>query len=241
MNSILTEEEKLSLKGKGILAQKQDGYFAIRFLSKVGYFSADDMIALANLAKKYGNGELSLTSRLTIEIPYIKESNLKDLLKEASLKGLVIGGAGPTVRAVVACKGSVCVHGLIDTRILGEKIENEFLGRVLPNKFKIGVFGCVNSYGKAQSNDLAVMPVKDLEKSEVEFLVFLGGRLGKKARLGTPIKKRFKEEELIDLIEIVIDYYNKNAVGKERFAEVIERIGFSNVENYIISEKLNKL
>lgn len=37
---------------------------------------------------------------------------------------------------------------------LMRKNENKFLWISLPNKFKIGVFGCVNSYGKVQSNDL---------------------------------------------------------------------------------------
>ena len=72
----LTVEEKQILKAKGILNQKQEEFYAIRFLSKVGYFKAEEMIALSEIAKEFGNGELSLTSRLTIEIPYIKEKNI---------------------------------------------------------------------------------------------------------------------------------------------------------------------
>ena len=72
----LTVEEKQILKAKGILNQKQEEFYAIRFLSKVGYFKAEEMIALSEIAKEYGNGELSLTSRLTVEIPYIKEENI---------------------------------------------------------------------------------------------------------------------------------------------------------------------
>ena len=72
----LTVEEKQILKAKGILNQKQEEFYAIRFLSKVGYFKAEEMIALSEIAKEFGNGELSLTSRLTVEIPYIKEENI---------------------------------------------------------------------------------------------------------------------------------------------------------------------
>ncbi|EPZ61878.1 nitrite/Sulfite reductase ferredoxin-like half domain protein [[Clostridium] sordellii ATCC 9714] len=73
MSSGLTYDEKMNFKKMGILAQKQNGYYTIRFLSKVGYFEADEIVALSNIAKKYGNGEVSLTSRLTVEIPYIEE------------------------------------------------------------------------------------------------------------------------------------------------------------------------
>lgn len=234
MSNNLTVEEKASLKAKGIIAQKQDGYFTIRFLSKVGYFKANEMIELANLSKEYGNGELSLTSRLTLEIPYIKAKDVDKVIKEAKVKKLRIGGGGPTVRAIIACKGSVCTHGLIDTNKLAIEIENRFFGRILPGKFKIGVFGCVNSYGKAQSNDLSILPVRNLSNLEVEYMVFLGGRLGRKARLAIPMEKRFKENELIEVVEKVINYYEKNAKTKERFSELIERIGLKEVEDSII-------
>lgn len=234
MGNKLTSDEKLILKRMGIINQKQGNFYVIRFLSDVGYFKAEDMQSLVEIAKEFGNGELSLTSRLTIEIPYIKEENINAVINKAKEKNLRIGGAGNTVRAIVACKGTVCKHGMIDTRKLSEKIESEFLGREVPVKFKIGIFGCMNSYGKAQSNDFAVIPKYNIAMSQMEFLVFLGGRSGRKSRKATPMKKRFKEEELSKLIDKTIEFYNKNAIKKERFAEVIERLSQRKVEAEII-------
>ncbi|MDU1854234.1 MAG: nitrite reductase, partial [Clostridium baratii] len=128
----------------------------------------------------------------------------------------------------------VCKHGMIDTRKLSKKIEAEFLGREVPAKFKIGIFGCMNSYGKAQSNDFAVIPKFNIVMNQMEFLVFLGGRSGRRSRKATPMKKRFKEEELSRLIDKTINFYNENAIKKERFAEVIERLGQRKVESEII-------
>lgn len=230
----LTSEEKQDLKLQGILNQKQEGFYAIRYLSKVGYFKAEEMIALSEIAKLYGNGELSLTSRLTIEIPYVKEENIQKVIEFSKENGLRIGGAGKTVRAVVTCKGTVCKHGLIDTRKIGEVFEEYFLGKSVPAKFKIGVFGCINSYGKAQSNDFAIIPTINLDDKEIEFLVFIGGRAGRKSRKAEPMKRRFKEEELIKLLECTIESYNKLASGKERLAEVIERIGVEKFERDLI-------
>ncbi|HHD2787102.1 TPA: hypothetical protein ACOTHQ_000870 [Clostridium perfringens] len=65
----------------------------------------------------------------------------------------------------------------------------------------MGVFGCINSYGKAQSNDFGIVPTMNSESKEVEFLVFIGGRAGRKARKAEPMKRRFKEEELLKLLE----------------------------------------
>ena len=137
----LTVEEKQILKARGILNQKQEEFYAIRFLSKVGYFKAEEMIALSEIAKEYGNGELSLTSRLTVEIPYIKEENIDKVVEISRKKGL---------------------------------------------------------------------------------------------RKAEPMKRRFKEEELLKLLECTIDYYNELAGEKERLAEIIERIGEEEFEKNII-------
>ena len=269
------------LKAKGIIAQKQEGYFAIRFLSRAGYFSADEMRSLADIAHKYGNGRMGLTSRLTVEIPYIKADDLEEVLKFCKERNLRVGGGGPSVRAILTCKGTVCKHGLVDTDKLAREMEERFLMRQLPGKFKISILGCPNSYGKAQGNDLAflavrkvqldeercvlckkclkvcpdhaftvndgilgiqeekcsrcgkcipVCPVGAFQQEEVEFLIFLGGRLGKHSRLATPYFKTCKEGEIMEITEKVLTYYEKVASPKERFAEVIERIGQEEVE-----------
>ncbi len=54
------------------------------------------------------------------------------------------------------------------------------------------------------------------ESKEVEFLVFIGGRAGRKARKAEPMKRRFKEEELLKLLECTIDYYNELAGEKKK-------------------------
>ena len=239
MNRKFSNEEKLSLKKKGIINQKQEDFYVFRFLSDVGYFKAREMRDLAKIAETYGNGEISLTSRLTIEIPFIKEEDIEEVIKFAKERNLRIGGAGNTVRAIISCKGTVCKHGLIDTRALAKSIENDFLGMKVPGKFKIGVFGCINSYGKAQSNDFSVMPSYNAEKNEMEFMIFLGGRSGRKARKANPMDRKFKEEDIKKLIKIAIEYYNEKAEGKERFAEIIERLGEQKVENDIIHKLHN--
>lgn len=236
MGNKLTSEEKANLKKIGIINQKQEEYYSVRFLSDVGYFKAEQIEALAKIAKDFGKGEISLTSRLTIEIPFIKEENINKVIDRAKEENLRIGGAGNTVRAIVSCKGTVCKNGMIDTRKLSKEIEDEFLGREVPSKFKIGIFGCMNSYGKAQSNDFAVIPKFNIAMNEMDFLVFLGGRAGRKSRKASPMKKKFKEEDLIRLLDKTIEFFNENAIKKERFAEVIERLGENKVEDEIIKK-----
>ena len=53
---MISKDEIARLKGEAILAQKQDGYFAIRVLSRSGNFTAEQLNDLSRLSKKYGRG-----------------------------------------------------------------------------------------------------------------------------------------------------------------------------------------
>ena len=75
--------------------------------------------------------------------------------------GLYTGGTGSRVRPIVPCKGTVCVHGLIDTQALARELHEKFyLGWYdvkLPHKFKIGIGGCPNNCIKPSLNDFGIM------------------------------------------------------------------------------------
>lgn len=283
---MLTDQEKLTLKSKGIIAQKQEGFFVLRFLSHAGYFSAEEMQSITSIARTYGNGSIGLTSRLTIEIPYIPYAQLDAALAEADQQGLRIGGGGPSVRAIMTCKGTVCTHGLIDSHAMALALEEKHFGRPLPGKFKISVQGCMNSYGKALGNDLAIMPVRPLQldldtcincnkclkvcpydalhqtksglvldpskctgckdclpacpvsalapTDTVRFLILIGGRMGRQARLATPLPHLFTEADLLPMVQKILDFYEDHARPKERFAQLIERIGLDAVETALL-------
>ena len=76
------------------------------------------------------------------------------------------------VRPVVACKGTTCQYGLIDTvafsRTIHERFYKGWHDVRLPHKFKIAVGGCPNNCVKPDLNDLGVIgqrvPSHDLSK-----------------------------------------------------------------------------
>ncbi|MGL5243642.1 MAG: nitrite reductase, partial [Sarcina sp.] len=52
------------IRANGVIPLKQKGYYSIRILSKVGYFSVKDLNIISKIAEAYGSGEVNLTSRL---------------------------------------------------------------------------------------------------------------------------------------------------------------------------------
>ena len=130
------------------------------------------MAVITEAARKFGSGEVTMTTRLTMEIQKIPYENVEDFLAFLKDAGMETGGTGSKVRPVVSCKGTTCQYGLIDTFELSEEIHQLFYKGYrevkLPHKFKIAVGGCPNNCVKPDLNDLGIIgqkvPEVDLEK-----------------------------------------------------------------------------
>ena len=67
-----------ALKSGGIIMQKDDDFFALRLRLPGGCIASELLPKIAQVARKYGRGQVRLTARAGIEIPLINcESKLK--------------------------------------------------------------------------------------------------------------------------------------------------------------------
>jgi dissimilatory sulfite reductase (desulfoviridin) alpha/beta subunit len=119
---------------------------------------------LYDVSKRFGNGEIHLTTRQCVEIPFIKLDDAAFVADELERSGIRLGLSGPVVRTVTGCPGNrVCPRGLIDSRGLAEEIDKQYYGRKAPHKFKIAVSGCPSTCVKPQVNDLGVWGISDVQ------------------------------------------------------------------------------
>lgn len=171
--SKLPAAEIKRLKGLGCLQDKRfDDVFNIRVITRNGKLTANEQKCVADAAEQFGSGEVTMTTRLTLEIQGVKYENIPDCIAYLQNHGLDAGGTGSKVRPVVSCKGTTCQYGLIDTFDLSEKLHERFYvgyhGIELPHKFKIAVGGCPNMCVKPDLNDLGIVgqriPALDLSK-----------------------------------------------------------------------------
>lgn len=168
-----SQDDIKRVKALGCLWDKRtDDVFNVRVITKNGKITADEMQSITEAAKRFGTGEITMTTRLTLEIQGVHYEDIDSIIEFLADRGLETGGTGALVRPVVSCKGTTCQYGLIDTYSLSEKMHERFYkgfhNTPLPHKFKIAVGGCPNNCVKPNLNDLGIVgqrvPKFDLSK-----------------------------------------------------------------------------
>lgn len=145
---------------KGVVSLKEPGKVAVRLRITGGAMTADQLAAVADIARRYSGGEVHLTLRQGVEIAPVDADAAEDVCAELEAHGLSTSALGATVRGLVACPGIACRNGIVDGQALARRIDEsfrEFTG--LHAKFKIALAGCPNACSKPSENDLGIMGV----------------------------------------------------------------------------------
>lgn len=161
MPCTIKPEEIKRVKALGFLNNKGTDLFNGRIITVNGKITAEQTAVVAEAARKFGNGDVEFTTRLTIEVRGIHYKDIEAFREYIAPAGLETGGTGSVVRPIVSCKGTTCQYGLYDTFALSEKIHERFYKGYhtvkLPHKFKVATGGCPNNCVKPDLNDLGIV------------------------------------------------------------------------------------
>ena len=202
---------------KGAILQRDKETYAIAPHIPGGIISADMLKKIADIAEKYDAEALKLTSSQRIAIVGLKEEDLDDVWSELDMKpGAAIGVC---VRSVKFCPGTTfCKRGQQDSVGLGLKLDEKYHGMELPGKLKMGVAGCMNSCSEPAVKDIGVMGTPK------GYTLMLGGSAGLKPRIANTVATELSEEEVMDYIDRIINFY-KSQTSKKRLGQVIDNMG----------------
>ena len=224
MQTIKMDQVK-AVKGRGFLHNKGTDCFSARVVTRNGLVTAAQVKALAGISEKFGNGTVTLTTRQGFELQGVPFDKLDEFTAAVEAAGLLVGGTGPKVRPVVACKGTTCPCGIIDTFSLAGKIHERFYRGwhdvKLPGKFKIAVGGCPNNCVKPDLNDLGVVGCV-LPGGARGYRILLGGHWGRTGGAGAEAAVLSTEDEVLAFIEKTLTWYRDNGKPGERFFKTLE-------------------
>lgn len=152
------EFDLVALKKVGMIQQKQKEYFAMRLHVVGGDLTAEQLQRIAEVSRKYGKGQVHLSTRQGVEIHFVHHADLEKARQELDEVGITMGACGPRVRIVVACPGeATCRWGIVDTKDISKELDAKHFGQDTPHKFKIAVTGCPHNCAKATENDVGLM------------------------------------------------------------------------------------
>lgn len=150
---------------------KRRNFSALRVRVPGGHITAEQIGLIAEIAARYGDGTMHITTRQGFEIPNIPfarldevNAALKPILSAfqvangVSISNLEAGYPAAGMRNISACIGNrVCPFANTDTTALAEKLE----GEMFPNDFhvKIAITGCPNDCIKAHMQDFGIIAI----------------------------------------------------------------------------------
>ncbi len=153
------------LKKNAFRVTKNRGVTASRVRVPGGFLKAEYLTLIQEIADKYGDGTVHLTTRQGFEIPGIDMEDIAEvnILLQPIIEGLEINQEAPDkgytaagTRNVSACIGNkVCPYANYNTTNFAKKIEKA----IFPNDlhFKIALTGCPNDCIKSRMHDFGII------------------------------------------------------------------------------------
>ena len=193
-----------------------------------GDITSDQMRAVADLSEKYSFGEIRTTHQQNILLPHVKKSDLYALyqaLKEVKLHADNIG----LITDIICCPGMdfcalATARSIPVSQAIAQRFSDPKRQRVI-GEMQIKISGCINACGHHHVGHIGIL---GLEKAGVEFYqVKLGGDASENAAVGKVTGPGFSQEELVDGIERLVDYYLDVRTDGERFIDSFNRLGMA--------------
>jgi len=216
---------KGNLPEKGAIVQRDYETYAIAPHLPGGIVDPATLIKIAEVAQKYGAAALKMTSAQRIAIVGLKEEDLDNVWAELGIKpGAAIGLC---VRSVKFCPGTTfCKQAKQDSLGLGLKLDEKYHGMPMPSKLKIGVSGCPNSCSESAIKDIGVIGTAK------GYTLMVGGSAAATPRLAEVAAKELSEEEVLEAVERILNYY-KSSGTKKRLGKFVEDMGFENFKTQV--------
>ncbi|UYF98383.1 nitrite/sulfite reductase [Halomonas sp. GD1P12] len=210
---------------------KVPGYKAVTLSLKrrehaPGDVTADQMDAVADLADRYGFGEIRVTHEQNLVLSDVPVDEIETLWHELEALGMANPTVG-TLNDIICCPGGdyCSLANAVSIPIaqsLQERFEDlDFLYDLGP--IDLNISGCMNACGHHHVGHIGILGVD--KKGEEYYQVSIGGNSTDDASLGKILGPSFFREDVPDVVEKVLEVYVAERHEDERFLDTYRRIG----------------
>ena len=216
----------------GIYGERDKGTYMVRPRFIESKITLDNLIFFLDLAEKYGDKRLHLTTRQDIQLHGNKKEDLVAILKELKANGFVTKATGgDAARAVIAPPTTGFEEEIINvapySKIVTEYILETGDFMFLPRKFKV-------AFSNKEENSLYVkiadVGFEAVEKDGIKgFRVFGGGSLGNSPKEAIILKDFIEHHDILYYVIAMRNLFNEHGDrkirGKARLRFILIRLG----------------
>lgn len=220
----------------GVHSQSQERLHYIGVSIPVGHLPADQMRALADIADRFGSGELRLTVWQNLIVPNIHADRLQDAMQAILDAGLDYK-AGTVLSGTVACTGNQgCRYAAANTKehavALARYLDARF--PVLNQPVNLHVTGCNHSCAQHYIGDIGLMAVK--VGGEEGYQVFVGGGADADQGIGRELIPAIRFGDLSSRLEGLLSTYVAEREEHETFLQFTRRHDITTLQAFCNKE-----
>lgn len=190
-----------------------------------GDATAEQMDAVADLAERFGHGDIRVSHEQNLVLPQIAKDDLPALFDALGEHGLATSNIG-LVSDIICCPGlDYC--NLANTRSipLAQEIAEFFEAREDEiGELRLKMSGCINACGHHHVGHIGILGVD--RKGEENYQISLGGRSDERAAIGDIVGPALAKDEVVPALKRLFETYLESRTGpEERFIDALERLG----------------
>ena len=209
--------------------EQKDGNVYIGVKPTLGHMSGEQLIALADLAERYGVTDLRFTPFKEVLLLGVEPEDVEKLQSDLEQMGLY-SKPSEFRRGLLSCTGlEYCKLAHVTTKSRAIELADELEERFgdLDSPITISLNGCPNACARHQVSDIGLkgQMVANEDGEKVEgFQVHLGGTIGEGANFGRKLRgHKVLSTELTDYVTRVVQHYVDKREDGETFRQWVAR------------------
>ncbi|MFZ4878083.1 nitrite reductase large subunit NirB [Janthinobacterium sp. Mn2066] len=214
---------------------QKDGTYSVVPRMPGGEVTADGLIAVGQVAKKYGL-YTKITGGQRVDLFGARVEQLPLIWEELIAAGFESGHAyGKSLRTVKSCVGSTwCRYGVADSVGFAIELENRYKGLRTPHKIKFGVSGCTRECAEAQGKDIGLIA------TEKGWNLYVCGNGGMKPRHAELLAADLDNATLVRYVDRFLMFYIRTADRLQRTSVWRDNLegGLDYLKAVVIDDKL---
>jgi sulfite reductase (ferredoxin) len=227
----------------GVHPQRQPGLSYVGASVLRGRTNSAQLHAAADLADRYGTGEIRTTTMQNLIFVNIPTARANQLAYEVNALGFKVE---PSVfwRGAVACTGTeFCKLAITETKSFTRWVVEELEARVpqFDEQLRLNVTGCPNSCGQHWISDLGLEGKKIKVNGVLQDAYFfcVGGAVGRDQAIARPVGYRCLATEVPDAIARLLNEYVETKQQNENLRQFLGRHSSDQIRGFLAGAEVH--